>query len=97
MQFKTHTGETVTGEKLTNALNLAAKQWQDNAIALYQGDDYPPHVTLRTKRIRLLDGLKTARKIRANEIDNFTLWQRVDTILTGECIGFLPKTNHKKS
>lgn len=40
MQFKTHTGEVVTGERLQAALNVVADFWESNARAIRESGDY---------------------------------------------------------
>ena len=89
MQFKTHTGEIVTGERLQSALKQVANDWRDIARAIRSKDLYASHVTEETKDARLAEALDRADKIEAGNVGSFTIWQRVNTVLTGECVGFL--------
>ena len=91
MEFRTHTGEVVTGERLNQAFNAVADFWENNAHAIYAEDGYGSHVSEKTKHDALERQLSQATRIRVGtEPMGFYLWQRVNTELTGECIGFLP-------
>lgn len=91
--FRTHTGEVITGESLDRALNVVADFWENNAHAIYAEDEYGSHVSEKTKRDALERQLEQSKRIRAGtEPMGFWLWQRINTELTGECIAFLPKT-----
>jgi hypothetical protein len=90
MQFRTHTGEYVTGERLQAALTQVANDWRDNARAIRAEDAYAPHVTDETKEGNLREGLALADRIEAGEVKSFTVWQRVNDALTGECVALLP-------
>jgi len=89
--FKTHNGEVVKGERLKKALNHVADKWAENAKAIRKNDNYASHVTESTKDLRLEQGLRFAEYVRAGHIESFTISQRVNTFLTGECIALLPK------
>lgn len=91
LQFSTHNGELVSGQKLIKAINKVA----DDRVKLYQAirkeDAYAPHVTEQQKDEILLKDLAYAEEIRSGQhLNNFTIWQLVNTVLTGECVGFLP-------
>lgn len=91
--FRTHTGEAVTGERLVNAFNAVADFWAENALGIYKENLYASHVSEKTKLNNREKQLEQAERIRAGtEPMGFWLWQRIDTELTGECVGFLPKT-----
>ncbi len=92
-QFRTHTGEIIQGEKLQSALNKVADNWQRVAVQ----SDFPPHVTPEVVAEWNKRNFETAEKIRAGKIDNFTLWQRVNTELTGECVALLPSNKRKEN
>ena len=88
--FRTHNGELVSGAKLLKAINKVA----DDRVALYKAirkeDAYASHVTEQQKDEILLKDLAYASQIRSGEhLNNFTVWQLVNTVLTGECIGLL--------
>ena len=90
LTFRTHTGEIVTGDRLTAALNAVADDWAENARAIRREDRYASHVTEDRKDENLAQGLAYAEKIRRGEATGFTTWQRVNTALTGECVALLP-------
>lgn len=91
-QFVTHTGEIISGNRLSDALNAVADWYKDNAFAIYRKDEYASHVTEECKEENLYQQLQQAKRIRTgNEHCGFWLWQRINTELTGNCIGFLPK------
>lgn len=91
-QFRTHTGEIVSGERLTAAMNAVADWKVENSHGIRREDCYADHVTEKTKEDSLARGLETAERIRnGTEPMGFWLWQLIDTELTGECIAFLPK------
>jgi hypothetical protein len=90
MKFITHTNEIVTDERLQNALNKVADFWAENSKAIKDQNLYALHVTEEQKVLDLNKGLEFAEKIRNGYFDNFTIWQRVNTELTGECIALLP-------
>ena len=92
--MKTHNGKKIIGQQLINARTHAAKGNDNYAKAIMTNKmSFPPHVT-REKQIEIADHqLAYAKEIRAGKHDsNFTIWQRMDTFITGKCIGFLPKT-----
>lgn len=94
--FRTHTGEIVTGERLQRALSSVAADWRANAHAIYQEDEYASHVTQETKDNDLAKRLAFADAIETGEENGgFTIWQRVNDYLTGECVAFLPTRNER--
>lgn len=88
--FRTHTGEIVTGSRLTEALNKVANDAAQLARDIRAEDAYAPHVPEAAKDVYLKRDLEYAEKIRRGEATGFTIWQRVNQALTGECVGFLP-------
>lgn len=89
-EFRTHIGEIVTGERLQAALNVVADFYVENAKGIRKEDLYASHVTDDQKEDYLRKGLLYAEEIRLGKVTNFTIWQRVNTELTGECIALLP-------
>lgn len=90
--FITHSKECVTGERLIAARAKVADDWARIARAIRSSDDYGPHVTTAEKDEALRIMLAEADAIRAgNHGRNFTIWQRINTELTGECVALLPK------
>jgi hypothetical protein len=87
--FRTHTGEIVTGERLQAALETVADDWIRLAHAIRKEDAYASHVTENDKDRYLAEGLVAAEEIRHGDVNSFTVWQRIDTELTGECIALL--------
>lgn len=90
MKFTTHTDEIIEGYRLVNALNKVADDWQELAHKIRVGS-YASHVTENTKDETLQRGLEFAEKIRNGYFDNFTIWQRVNAELTGECVALFNK------
>lgn len=86
MTFRTHTGEIITGERLQEALRQVAEDWRELAYAIRREDAYAPHVAETTKDTAMRDMLARANEIEAGKVDSFTIWQRVNTKLTGECV-----------
>ena len=77
-------------ERVQSARESVANWWADNARAIRQSDCYASHVTEETKDEMLTRGLETAERVRRGEMDcNFTIWQRINTELTGECVALL--------
>jgi len=92
MRFRTHTGEVVEGERLTAALHQVADEMERNAHAVRVQDRYASHVTTAQKDAYLLRALELAGQVRSspNILMGFWLWQPLNTVLTGECVPFLP-------
>lgn len=89
MNFITHTKEVVSGKRLTKALNKVADKMIENAKAVRKGI-YAGHVTEETKEEVLSSSLQLAEKVRNGFFENFTIWQRINTELTNECVALLP-------
>ena len=90
--FRTHTGETVTGITLSNALNQVADDMVQNAKNIRIDNHYADHVTEEQKEECYLRSIEYAEQIRiGNRLNNFTIWQRINQVLTGECVALLPK------
>lgn len=92
LTFTTHNKEVVSGKKLTDAINKVADDWADLHKRIREEDGYASHVTEEQKDEYLKKELERAEEIRNGVgLDNFTIWQRIDTELTGETVPFLPK------
>lgn len=87
--FRTHTGEIVTGQRLHDALNAVADDWATLGRAIRKEDRYADHVSEETKDAALAEMLARADAIRHGDLGSFTIWQRVNTKLTGECVALL--------
>ena len=85
MIFITHTKEIVEGKRLIDALNTVADKMIENAKAVRIGS-YADHVTESEKDFTLNKSIELAEKVRNGFFDNFTIWQRINTELTGKCI-----------
>ena len=90
--FLTHTGEHISGDRLTAARAAVADFWERNARATYADDEYASHVSQDAKDEALRTELERAGRIRdGSEPVGFWLWQRVNAELTGECVPFLSR------
>lgn len=87
--FRTHTGETVQGERLQTALDAVADDWAALGHAIRREDAYASHVSEEAKDQRLARDLESADRIRRGEVKSFAIWQRVNEKLTGECVALL--------
>lgn len=90
-EFLTHTKEKVSGERLEQALLSVANDWRKLAHAIRKEDAYASHVTEEVKDQSLQKMLAEADRIEHGEISTFTIWQRINEKLTGECVALLPK------
>lgn len=89
MRFKDSNGKLYESDdqRLINALNQVADDWLFMSLKIRLNDKYAPHVTEQVKNERLLSSIEDSRKIRNGvSSGNFTIWQRVNTVLTGECV-----------
>ena len=90
--FRTHTGKIVTGVTLSNALNQVANDMIQNANNIRIENHYADHVTEEQKEEYFLRRIEYAEEIRIGiGLNNFTIWQRINQVLTGECVALLPK------
>lgn len=95
LSFLTHNKEVVTGKKLTDALNAVADKMVESAKKKRK-EHYASHVTEAQKDAILEKDIERAEEVRKGEnIDNFTIWQRINTELTGETPPLLPKVEPK--
>ncbi len=89
--MRLHTGKILNETELANALKIVANDWRELAHAIKAENAYGSHITEAQKEQFLADGLRYADEIEKGlHNNNFTICQRVDTLLTGECIAFLP-------
>lgn len=89
--FRTHKGDLIGGQTLIDAIEKVAAERVKLYQAIRKEDAYAPHVTEQQKDEILLKDLAYASQIRSGQhLNNFTVWQLVNTVLTGECVGFLP-------
>ena len=88
-RLKLSDGRIVTGEVLKKALAHVANEYEQIAFAVRREDAYASHVTEEQKEALLDKALDAADEIRRGERISFAAWQRVNCLLTGECVGFL--------
>jgi len=81
MQFKTHNGNIVDA---TEAFDKVADDWTRLA-----GDVYNETETTPQSIRRLYNMLLDVERIRNGEVTSFTIWQRVNEEITGECVPFM--------
>lgn len=90
--FQISTGEIATGDRLRQAVQAVAAEMRRNAYAIRAEDAYASHVTELTKERNLQDQLDAADCVENGTMRmGLWLWQRVNTVLTGECVALLPK------
>lgn len=89
LRFRTHTGEYVEGPRLREALEAVADWYVANAHAVRLEDAYASHVTEERKVEALERQLAFAEEVRRGEVQSFSVWQRINTHLTGECVALL--------
>lgn len=88
--MKTHKGELVSDTMLTEARRAVAEDWRTMAYDIRVENAYASHITEEQKIQFYQDELRYADEIERGEHDsNFTIWQRLNTYITGECIAFL--------
>lgn len=90
--FRTHTGEIVQGERLAAALQAVGDWYEANAYGIRKEDLYASHVTTAQKEANLAKGLKHAKEVRQGAVTSFSVWQRVNEHLTGDCVALLSPT-----
>lgn len=89
--FRTHTGEIITGNRLTDALNQVADRKIESAKKIRLENLYAPHVTEKQKEDNMLRAIERAEQVRTGiNLNSLSIWQDINTVLTGECIALLP-------
>lgn len=92
VQFRDSNGRSVTSAELQVALDHVAEDWLLMGFNVYMMDEYPAHVSESAKQARYEKGKEVSERIRdGRELNNFTIRQRVNTYLTGDCVALLPK------
>ena len=89
--FLTSNNEVITGPRLAAACEAVATQMEASAIKVREEDAFASHVT-QSGKDDYIDRFYTqvAAKIRNMEnLHNFSVWQRVNMELTGDCVAFL--------
>lgn len=62
----------------------------DLAKAIRLEDAYADHVSEDVKDKIMIADFEHAERVRNGDINNFTTWQNVNYVLTGECVALLP-------
>lgn len=89
--MKTHTGRELTTQELQQARDYVASNHRSISNAIYKKDDYADHVTENQKIDFLQKGLVYAIEIELGQHDdNFTVWQKMNTFITGKCVALFP-------
>ena len=85
-KFITHNREEVSGKRLSDAINKVADDMVISANKKRQ-EPYASHITEKQKDETLAKDLDYAEQVRKGEnLDNFTIWQRINYELTGESV-----------
>lgn len=89
--FETPEQMTVARGDITAAREYAAQIHHQMADSVFDDDfGFASHVTDSDKRKYAEDQRKYAEEVLRGEHDNnFTIWQRMNYFLTGECVPFL--------
>lgn len=85
-EHRTHTGEIIRGDRVRAARAKVADDWDALAHAIRSEDAYASHVTTEEKEANLRAELLRADEIRSGDAGGFTIWQRINAELTGECV-----------
>lgn len=89
-EHRTHTGETIKGNRVTDAVKAVCDEWRELALAVRAEDSYASHVSEEEKDEYLKRSIILANDLEAGKINpTFTDWQRINIELTGECVAFL--------
>ena len=90
ISVKTSNGVILKGEELENILKVVSKDLIDTAYAVYNGNYYASHITEENKKEFLNKSIEYAREVELGKHNNnFTFWQRMNYIHTGNCIPFM--------
>ena len=89
-EHKTHTGEIIKGNRVTEAVKAVCNEWRELALAIRNEDSYASHVSEDEKDEYLSQSIILADDLEAGRVNpTFTDWQRINIILTGECVALL--------
>ncbi len=88
--FQTHTGEIIKGKRLQAARDSVCNDLIKLAHDIREEGLYGDHVTKEEKDKIMQDSIIAARRVKLGYVDNMTVAQRLNTVLTGECIDLLP-------
>lgn len=88
-QFNSSKG-IMKGKKVRDAFQKVSDDQIDLAKRIRNCGGYAAHVIEEEKDAIMKESIRRAVQIQVGTITNFTIWQRVNDVLTGECIAFLP-------
>ena len=89
--MKLHTGKILTESELKEVLVKVANELRETAHAIRNKKDYASHITESQMDEFLAKDLEYATEVENGLHNrNFTICQKVDYLLTGESIPFLP-------
>lgn len=75
--------------ELIEAINEVSIFFLILAFRIFISDNYADHVEENTKINMFLKRIQHAIEIKNGKINNFTVSQRINTILTGDCVALL--------
>lgn len=91
MKFIASDKKERTESEVQAARETVADAHIELAHAIHQENAYADHVSEEKKRAILAASLVTAEEIRRGEHDShFWAWQRINEVLTGDCVALLP-------
>lgn len=88
--FVDSNGVTHRLENMQEVLSKVANDWEQLGYDIKKQNLYANHVTEEIKEKDLQRHIDTANEIRNGVINSFTIWQKVNTELTGNCVALLP-------
>jgi|688.fasta_scaffold11062_2 hypothetical protein len=91
-QFNSSKG-LMKGVVVRDAFQRASDDAVGLAYRIRHCGNYADHVTEEQKDAILKESIRRAVQIQVGAIDSFTIWQRVNEILTGESVAFLRNVN----
>lgn len=85
-----HLGVIHEGQKAKDAFLKVAADLDELALTIVKENEFAAHVTAEQKASFLKKNQKEADQVRHGKVENFSVWQRINTELTGEEIALLP-------
>ena len=87
---KLSNGEVLQGEELKNVLKIVSEDLRKLANDIYESNDWASHITEEYKKDFLKKELEYANEVELGlHNNNFTIWQRINYICTGESVSFM--------
>lgn len=88
--FRDSNGITHNIKDIQHVFDKVGNDWERLGYAIRRGDTYADHVTEEMKDNILQKRIVAANEIRNGIVDSFTIWQRINEELTGQCVALLP-------